>query len=95
MTRALERIVHHAIARGEVGCELAISSAVDDARTWISTVSIADAGATHGNGEYERPTFLLALANRTVVAHGGETTDHADENSTRLVSIRLPLAPIE
>ena len=93
MTRAFERIIHHAIARGQTGCELEIASSVQSDRGWRSTISIAGASGKPGNSDYERPTFLLALANRTLVAHGGEVIDHSGEASAGLVSIRLPLAP--
>jgi signal transduction histidine kinase len=93
LTRAFERLVHHAIARGQSGCELRIESTVDE-HDWRSTISVTrlgHAGARSVN-EHERPTFFFALANRTFVAHGGEAADHAASQSPHLVTVRLPLS---
>jgi signal transduction histidine kinase len=93
LTRAFERLVHHAIARGQSGCELRIASAVDD-HEWHSTISVARMGhpGTKSGNEYERPTFFFALANRTFVAHGGEAVDHAADPASQLITVRLPLS---
>jgi signal transduction histidine kinase len=92
--RAFERIIHQAMVRGRTGAELRIASTVNE-HDWLCTVSIArfDAGSLTGEHGRERASFLLALANRTVVAHGGETTDHSGDDPRRVVSIRLPLLP--
>jgi signal transduction histidine kinase len=92
--RAFERIIHHAMVRGRAGAELRITSTAND-HDWLCIVSIArfEPVALGGESGHDRTSFLLALANRTVVAHGGETTDHSGDDPRRVVSLRLPLSP--
>jgi signal transduction histidine kinase len=95
MTRALERIIHHAIARGQTGSQLRIESSVESGAAWRSEISVASAARVSpkpGGGDFERPTFLIALANRTLVAHGGEVVDHSGEDASMIVTVRLPLS---
>jgi signal transduction histidine kinase len=94
MTRAFERIVHHAIARGQTGSQLAIASAVEAGAVWRSVISLVSSRSSSRSqsGDFERPTFLAALANRTFVAHGGEVVDHSGDGATLLVTVRLPLS---
>jgi len=96
MTRAFERIIHHAIARGRSGVDLEIRSSIDSESRWRSTISVAGASTTTAkpaSGDYERPTFIAALANRTVVAHGGELVDHHSDDAPLIVTVRLPISP--
>jgi Signal transduction histidine kinase len=96
MARAFERIIHHAITRWQSGSELEIVSSVEADGGWRSAISVASPSRSNpkpGSGDYERPTFLAALANRTLVAHGGEVIDHSGEDAPLIVTIRLPLSP--
>jgi signal transduction histidine kinase len=96
MTRAFERIIHHAIARAQSGSELTITSSIEADGFWRSVVAAASPPKPHsktGAGEFERPTFLAALANRTLVAHGGEVLDHAGSDAPLIVTVRIPLGP--
>ena len=95
MTRAFERIIHHAIARGQAGSQLRIVSSVESGAAWHSAISVVSAPRATpkpGSGDFERPTFLTALANRTLVAHGGEVVDHSGEDASMIVTVRLPLS---
>jgi hypothetical protein len=97
LARAFERVVHFALGRVLPGAELDVVSSVDSGSTWHSTLSVAASASlvSRQGGEFERPAFLLALANRTLVAHGGEVTEpHGD--ASLIVSIHLPLSsPVE
>ena len=95
LARAFERVVHYALGRAQAGSELDIVSSIDETE-WVSTISLASASALVVKaGDFERPAFLLALAHRTLVAHGGAVTEHHGDDATLLVSIRLPLSPTE
>src|SRR4051812_1997636 len=61
VTRAFERLVHQAIARGRPGCELHIESTTDD-HDWHSRISVTRLGATATRVEVaqERPSFIVA-----------------------------------
>jgi signal transduction histidine kinase len=96
MTRAFERIIHHAINRGQSGSTLSISSTVEADDGWQSLISVENPSRSQpktAGGDYERPTFLAALANRTLVAHGGELVDHSSDDFPLIMTIRLPLSP--
>lgn len=88
--RAYERAVHHALGRVQPGAEIDVVSSVDD-EWWTCTISAASR-ASLIKSDSDRPTFLLVLAQRTAVAHGGEITDHRGDDDTLLVTIRLPLS---
>jgi signal transduction histidine kinase len=90
LARALERAVHHALERVQPDSEVDIVCSVEDG-WWISTMSAASA-ASLARSEANRPTFMLVLAQRTAVAHGGEIIDHRPEDAPLLVTIRLPLS---
>ena len=95
MTRAFERIIHHAINRGQSGSKLSISSTIDADDGWRSSISVVNPARSQpktGGSDYERPTFLAALANRTLVAHGGELLDHSSGDFPLIVTVRLPLS---
>ena len=93
MSRAFERIIHQAIARGQSGAQLQITSAVEGGASWRSTISIASVSRSRpGGGDPERPTFLAALANRTLVAHGGEVVAYSGEDAPQIMTVRLPLS---
>jgi len=95
MTRAFERIVHHSMGRGLSGSRLEIVSSVEAGDAWRSAISVASSSRSvpkPGSGDFERPTFLTALANRTFVAHGGEVVDHPAEDAPLIVTVRLPLS---
>jgi signal transduction histidine kinase len=95
MGRAFERIVHHAINRGQSGSQLEIVSSVEAGGTWRSAISVVRSARLDpkpGTGDFERPTFLAALANRTLVAHGGEVADYSGEDGSLIVTVRLPLS---
>lgn len=89
LTRAFERAVHHALGRVQPGSEIDVVSS-REGDWWTSTISTRRAESIVRQ-ESERPTFLLMLAQRTAVAHGGEATDHHAAEAPLLVTIRLPL----
>lgn len=93
MNRAFERILHHAMTRSQTRCEVAVTSSVDADGGWQTVISTAAYhGADHrsGSGDFERPAFQIALANRTIVAHGGEVIDDSAEHAPLRITIRLP-----
>src|SRR5258708_447023 len=95
MSRAFERIIHHAIARAQSGSQLLIRSSGEAGGMWRSAISVAGSARSsskQARGDFERPTFLAALANRTLVAHGGEVVTHSGEEALLLMTIRLPLS---
>jgi signal transduction histidine kinase len=95
MSRAFERIIHHAIGRGQAGSQLGIVSTVDAGAAWSSAISVVSSSRSNpksASGDFERPTFLAALANRTLVAHGGEVVDPSGDDASLIVTVRLPLS---
>lgn len=88
--RAFERALYHALGRVQSGAVLDVVSSVDD-DWWSCTISAA-AAQSLTKAESERPTFMLVLAQRAAVAHGGEITDHRGDDDTLLVTIRLPIS---
>ena len=90
LTRAFERVVHHSLGRVRSGAELDVVSSVDGG-WWTSTISARESAALT-KSDSERPTFLLVLAQRAIVAHGGEVTDHHAGDAPLLINIRLPLS---
>ena len=89
LARTFERAVHHALGRVQPGSEVDVVSS-REGDWWTSTIS-ARRSESLVRQESERPTFLLMLAQRTAVAHGGEATDHSIAEAPLLVTIRLPL----
>jgi signal transduction histidine kinase len=95
MRRAFERLIHHAISRGQSASRLLIASSVEAGEVWRSAISVAGASRASSKppgGDLERPSFLVALANRTLVAHGGEVATHFGEDDSLVATICLPLS---
>jgi signal transduction histidine kinase len=90
LSRAFERVIHHSLSRVQPGAELDVISSIEDG-WWTSTVSARDAGSL-AKSDSDRPTLLLILAQRAIVAHGGELTEHAAGDAPLLIAIRLPLS---
>ena len=90
LARSFERALHHALGRVQAGTVVDIVSSVDD-NTWTSTISSREASAL-ARAEFQRPSFLFVLAQRAIVAHGGEVIDHPSSDGPLLLSIRLPLS---
>ncbi len=88
--RAFERAVYHSLSRVQAGAELDVVSSVDG-EWWSCTIS-ASTAASLVRADSDRPTFMLVLAQRAAVAHGGEITDHRGDDDTLLVTIRLPIS---
>lgn len=90
LSRAFERVVHHALNRVNAGAELDIVSSADDL-WWTCTVSTRE---LHGAAkpEPDRTPLPIVLAQRTLVAHGGELTDHTSAEAPLLITVRLPLS---
>jgi signal transduction histidine kinase len=93
LARAFGRVVHAALGRVPPGAELDIVSSIEPDGCWHSTISVAPTPASplRAAAEFERPAFLIALANRTIVAHFGELTEHHEGDDSLLLSMRLPL----
>lgn len=88
--RAFERVVFHALSRVQSGAKLDVVSSADD-DWWSCTISTATADSL-AKADPGRPTFMLVLAQRAAVAHGGEITDHRGDDDSLLVTIRLPIS---
>src|SRR3954468_18122214 len=89
LARSFERILHHALARVQPAAVIDIVSSVEG-DSWSSTISAREA-ASVTKMDSERHSFLFVLAQRAIVAHGGEVIDHQDD-APLLVSVRLPLS---
>lgn len=87
--RAFERTMYHALSRVQSGAGLDAVSSADD-QWWTCTISTAV--GLQARADSERPTFMLVLAQRAAVAHGGEITDHRGDVQSLLVTIRLPIS---
>jgi light-regulated signal transduction histidine kinase (bacteriophytochrome) len=90
LARSFERSLHHALGRVQPGAEVDVISSIEGP-SWTSTMSARDAGSV-ARAESERHSFLFVLAQRAIVAHGGEVIDHPAGEAPLLVSIRLPLS---
>jgi hypothetical protein len=90
LTRAFERALLHVLTRLESGAEADVVSSVDGG-WWASTISVRSAEMLQ-KGDGDRPALLFVLAQRMIVVHGGEVTDHAVGDDTLLMTIRLPLS---
>lgn len=87
--RAFERGLYHALGRVQPGAELKVTSSVD-ADWWICSISAREP-ASIVRPESERPTFMLMLAQRAAIAHGGDVIDHRADEAPLIVTFRLPL----
>jgi len=92
LTRALERVVLHAVSRTNAGGEIRIESSGEG--EWRSTVDVVqpDSSSRAAAPDSDRTTFRLALVSRTLIAHGGELMPVGDAAPTRIATLRLPLA---
>jgi signal transduction histidine kinase len=90
LARSFERILHHALARVQPAAVIDIVSSVEG-DSWSSTISAREA-ASVTKMDSERHSFLFVLAQRAIVAHGGEVIDHQSDDAPLLVSVRLPLS---
>jgi light-regulated signal transduction histidine kinase (bacteriophytochrome) len=88
--RAFERAVHHTLGRVSSGAEVDVVSSNEDG--WWSCAIAAREASQLARPEAERPSFSLVLAQRTLVAHGGEVVDHGAIDAPLLLTIRLPLS---
>lgn len=90
LARAFERLVHHMLPRAQSGTEIDIVSSVEDG-WWISSVAARDAAAL-ARPDSDRPSIPFVLAQRAIVAHGGEVVDHGVAGAPLLLDVRLPLS---
>jgi signal transduction histidine kinase len=90
LSRSFERSLHHALGRVQSGGEVDVISAVEDG-SWTSSISARSADSLVA-GDAHRVGFLFVLAQRAIVAHGGEVVDHATGDAPLLLSVRLPLS---
>lgn len=90
LARSFERALHHAIGRVQSGAIVDIVSSVE-ADSWSSTIAVREASSVT-KVEIERHSFLFVLAQRAIVAHGGDVIDHPYADAPLLLSIRLPLS---
>jgi hypothetical protein len=90
LARSFERALHHAVGRVQPGAIVDIVSSIE-ANSWTSTVSAREPSEVTRT-EFERPGFLFVLAQRAIIAHGGDVVDHQPGDAPLLFSIRLPLS---
>jgi signal transduction histidine kinase len=90
LSRSFERSLHHALGRVQAGAEVDVISSIEGP-SWTSTISARDTSSL-ARAESERHSFLFVLAQRAIVAHGGEVIDHPGGEAPLLVSMRLPLS---
>lgn len=90
LARSFERALHHALGRVHTGAVLDVVSSIEG-NSWSSTMSVREAASVMKT-DVERHSFLFVLAQRAIIAHGGEVVDHQSADTPLLVSIRLPLS---
>jgi light-regulated signal transduction histidine kinase (bacteriophytochrome) len=90
LARSFERTLHHALGRVQAGAVIDIVSSLEG-NSWTSTIAARDA-AQLLKTDFERHSFLFVLAQRAIVAHGGEMVDHQSSEAPLLVSLQLPLS---
>ncbi len=81
--------------RGALEANSVSVESVVAADAWRSTISVAGSSrpsSKQASGDFERPTVLVALANRTLVAHGGEVVTCVGEDEPLVAAVRLPLS---
>jgi light-regulated signal transduction histidine kinase (bacteriophytochrome) len=90
LARSFERALHHTLGRVQSGAVIDVVSSVEGT-SWSSTISVREASSVTKT-DFERHSFLFVLAQRGIVAHGGEVIDHPSGESPLLVTVRLPLS---
>ena len=90
LARSFERLLHHALGRVQSGGEVDVISSVEDG-AWISGISARSADSVV-RPEPDRPGFLFVLAQRAIIAHGGDVVDHPAAEAPLLLTVRLPLS---
>ena len=90
LARSFERSLHHAISRVQAGGEVDVISAVDNG-SWTSTISARSINSLV-RADNDRAGLLFLLAQRAILAHGGEAVDHPPGDAPLLLSVRLPLS---
>jgi light-regulated signal transduction histidine kinase (bacteriophytochrome) len=90
LARSFERTLHHALARVQTGAVIDIVSSIEGT-SWNSTIAARES-ASVTKSDVERHSFLFVLAQRAIVAHGGEVIDHQSGDAPLLVSVHLPLS---
>jgi signal transduction histidine kinase len=90
LARAFERVIHLASARSRGASEVVVTSVIAPDGSWHSIVT-SRGGRPAAANSADTPAFLIALANRTLVAHGGDVVDESSEGLVR-VAIRLPFS---
>jgi hypothetical protein len=89
LARAFERSLHHVLGRVQSG-EVDVISSIEDG-AWTSSISARSPDSV-GRPEADRAGLLFALAQRAIIAHGGEVIDHPAGEAPLLLSMRLPLS---
>lgn len=90
LTRAFERAVLHAMSHAHAGAELDIVSTMENG--WWSSALSSRGAATASRSESGRPTLMMVLCQRSIIAHGGEVLDAPAGDGAALMNIRLPLS---
>ncbi len=90
LARSFERALHHALLRVQSGAVVDIVSSVEG-DAWSSTIATRESSSI-AKAELDRPGLLFVLAQRAIVAHGGEVVDHTSSDAPLLLSVRLPLS---
>ena len=90
LARSFERALQHALGRAQTGAVVDIVSFIEG-DSWCSTIALREPSFV-AKTEVERHSFLFVLAQRAIVAHGGEVVDHPAGEAPLLLSIRLPLS---
>ena len=90
LARSFERVIHHAVGRVSSGAVIDVVSSMEG-ESWSCTIAARDS-ASVAKADADRHSFLFVLAQRAIVAHGGEVVDHSANDAPLLVSLRLPLS---
>jgi light-regulated signal transduction histidine kinase (bacteriophytochrome) len=90
LARSFERALHHVLGRVSPGAVVDIVSSIEGS-AWTSTIAARET-ASVARTEVERLSFLFVLAQRAIVAHGGDVIDHPFGDAPLLLTIRLPLS---
>jgi light-regulated signal transduction histidine kinase (bacteriophytochrome) len=90
LARSFERALHHALGRVQSGALVDVVSSTEGT-SWNCTISAREP-ASVARADADRQSFLFVLAQRAIVAHGGDVIDHPANDAPLLVSVRLPLS---